>query len=57
MVVNEVTLAETIVGAMTYMFCVAFSGGLGLLCAAAIGYNIYKKEGKKMIKTRGKGVV
>lgn len=57
MVVNEVTVAETIVGAMTYMFFVAFSGGMGLLCAVWIGYKLYNKQGKKAVKTRGKGVV
>ena len=55
--VNEVTVAETIAGAMMYMFCVAFSGGMGLLCAAGIGYKIYNRQGKKTVKTRSKGVV
>lgn len=57
MVVNEVTVAETIVGAMMYMFCVAFSGGMGLLCAVGLGYKVYNKKGKRTVKTRDRGVV
>ncbi len=57
MVVN-MTLSETITGAMLYMYFVALSGGMGLLTAAWFGYKIYKrqerKNGSKTIKrTRG----
>lgn len=56
-VANDVTMAGTIVGAMTYMFFVAFGGGMGLLCAFWIGYKVYNKQNRKGAKTRAKGVV
>lgn len=37
------TLSETIAGAVMYMYFVAFSGGMGLLTAAWIGYKIYNR--------------
>lgn len=36
--------AETVVQATFYMYFVAFSGGLGLLSAVAIGYKLYKRQ-------------
>ena len=56
--VVTMTLSETISGAVLYMYFVAFSGSMGVLTAAWIGYKIYKrqerKNGSKIIKrTRG----
>lgn len=46
--------AETVVQATFYMFFVAFSGGLGLLAAAAIGYKLYNRQQFK-VSTRKRG--
>lgn len=52
------TLSETIAGAVMYMYFVAFSGGMGLLTAAWIGYKFYNrkqsKDNSKKILHRGR---
>lgn len=46
------TLSETIAGAVMYMYFVAFSGGMGLLTAAWIGYKIYNRGQAKGSKQK-----
>ena len=53
MVVN-MNLSETIAGAVMYMYFVAFSGGMGLLTAAWIGYKIYNRSQSKMNGSQSK---
>lgn len=53
------TLSETIAGAVMYMYFVAFSGGMGLLTAAWIGYKFYNRSqakangSKQKLRSRG----
>lgn len=47
-------LSETIAGAVLYMYFVAFSGGMGLLTAAWIGYKFYNRSQTKMNGSRQK---
>lgn len=55
--VVTMTLSETITGAVLYMYFVAFSGGMGLLTAAWIGYKIYNRsERKKAPKIKKRGI-
>lgn len=46
------SLSETIAGAVMYMYFVAFSAGMGLLTAAAIGYKLYTRSAKKSSKQK-----
>lgn len=55
MVVN-MTLSETIAGAVMYMYFVSFSAGMGLLTAAWIGFKYYRRTNNKQ-QQRRKGVV
>lgn len=43
---------ETTVMAVVYMYLVAFSGAMGVLTAAAVGWSIYNKKIKKAVGSR-----
>jgi len=47
---------ETLVLAIFYMFFVAFSAGMGLLSAVAIGYKMYNRS-KNKTEYRGRKTV
>lgn len=57
--VVDMSLSETIAGAVMYMYFVSFSAGMGLLTAAWIGLKYYRRNlatnNKK--QQRNKGVV